>query len=874
MKKAIVGIILSCISIILYGQADAPVNFYNTTRVVGEAPRIDGLISEDSWEQAKWGGGNFIQRSPNDGADPSAQTKFKILYDSKNLYIAIRCYDPDPSKIVSRLSRRDGFDGDRVSVMFDSYYDKRTAFSFTASSSGVKGEEYVSNNGDNWDEKWDPIWYLETSIDDLGWVAEMKIPLSQLRFANKPEHVWGMQLSRYFFRKDEWSLWEPVAIDAVGWVHHFGELRNIKGVKPQKQLEIQPYVVAKTERHLKEDGNPYATGKSSDIEVGVDAKIGITSDITLDLTINPDFGQVEADPSQVNLSAFQLFFPEQRPFFIEGNNILTFPTSTNFDNLFYSRRIGRRPQIRVDTDESGDDDVEEFVDASKNSRILTSMKLTGKNKNGFSWGILESITHRERAEIDSLGVKREETIEPGTNYLIGRVQQDLNEGQTVFGGMVTSVNRKNEENTYDLVDNAFSGGLDITHFFNNRKYSVAGKIAASKVDGSFESITRLQESSERFYQRTDNNYRNVDSARNTLSGTSGTIEFGKRSGKLLFSSGLSWNSPGFEINDVGFLSQTDQITNRSWIRYRIIKPTNLFRTMRIDARPIQTWDFGHNLLDRRLEFDSYFQLKNYWEVGTGGHTELFTASNADLRGGPSIVYPNSSSYWIWAATDNRKKIRFELNPWWRWSDQNFRSTNGWWSRLTLRPTNALNVNITGSVSWSSNELQYVTTKELNNTERYLVANIDQTIYNVSLRVTYVITPNLSVQYWGQPFAASGKYSNFKQITNGSASEYRDRFQVLNTSMAEDADEISIDENGDGVTDYSIDNPNFNFAQFQSNMVLRWEYIPGSTLFLVWTQSRDESPSTNRYSFDHLYNSLFDKYPNNVFLIKYTYRFVL
>ncbi len=301
------------------------VRFYTTAQLQGEAPHIDGKSDDPAWEQVPWSTDDFIQREPAAGAAPSVQTRFKILYDARNLYVLFKNLDPEPDKIVRRMSRRDGFDGDFVEINIDSYYDKRTAFSFTASVSGVKGDEYVSNDGNDWDANWDPIWYLATSINEEGWIAELRIPLSQLRFADKPEHVWGINITRHFFRNQERSNWQYIAPDAPGWVHLFGELRGIKGIKPQKQLEIQPYIVARTETFQKEEGNPFATGKQSGVDVGLDAKIGITSDITLDLTVNPDFGQVEADPSQVNLSAFRQFFQERRPFFIEGNNILNFP---------------------------------------------------------------------------------------------------------------------------------------------------------------------------------------------------------------------------------------------------------------------------------------------------------------------------------------------------------------------------------------------------------------------------------------------------------------------------------------------------------------------------------------------------------------------
>lgn len=839
----------------LYGQSQ-DVKSYYTERLKGEAPKIDGQEGDSAWEQVEWGGGDFTQRSPDDGAAPSVQTKFKILYDAKNLYVLFKNLDPEPDKIVNRMSRRDGFDGDFVEINIDSYFDKRTAFSFTASVSGVKGDEYVSNNGDDWDSNWDPIWYLETSIDNEGWIAEMKIPLSQLRFADKPEHIWGLQVTRMFFRNSERSVWQYVPQDASGWVHLFGELRGIKGVKPQKQLEIQPYVVAKTENFQKEEGNPYLTGSSSDIDFGIDAKIGITSDITLDLTVNPDFGQVEADPSQVNLSAFRLFFPEQRPFFIEGNNVLTFPiVGFNNNNLFYSRRIGRSPQGGVDTDNNGDDNVREYVDRPGNTRILGAAKITGKNKHGFSWGVLESVTAREEAEIDSLGFKRHQTIEPLTNYFVARAQQDINEGNTLVGGMITATNRKIVDQSLNwLHDEAYSGGLDFTHYWQERTYYVSGRVLVSHVKGSEEALTATQLSAERFFQRPDNHHTELDTTRTSLTGSGGAVVFGKRSGDFVYDAGFTWQSAGLELNDIGFLSQTDNMTQWVWLQYRKLKSFGAFRSMRTNLIQYLSWDFGGVNTERGIEMNGNLEFKNFWRLGSGFSLTGRNISNADLRGGPSITYPGDFRQWLWVGTDHRKKVGVNLEAWWGRGFDGFRKSAGTALNFNIRPTNALAISVSPSISNDINDMQYVTTIEDNGEERYIAGRINQTTYNLSLRMTYMLTPNLSIQYWGQPFAFSGRYSDFKQVTQPDAERYENRF---------------INISGE-----TIDNHDFNFAQFRSNMVIRWEYVPGSALFLVWTQNRDESPSTDAHSFNHLYSGLFDKKPHNVFLLKFTYRFIL
>lgn len=866
-----------CIGFFTQAQNDV-LRKYTTTRLSGEPPKIDGSTDDAAWELVEWGGEGFTQRSPNPGSNASVQTKFKILYDAKNLYVLFRNVDPEPDKIVKRMSRRDGFEGDLVSIAIDSYYDKRTAFSFTASASGVKGDELISNNGNGWDTNWDPIWYLETRTDDEGWVAEMRIPLSQLRFADKPEHTWGLQISRRFFRNQEQSLWQYIPPDATGWVHLFGELHGIKGIKPQKQVEIQPYVVAKTETFQKEDGNPFATGKASGLDVGLDAKIGVTSDITLDVTFNPDFGQVEADPSQVNLSALRQFFQERRPFFIEGNSTLNFPvTGFNSNNLFYSRRIGRAPQVEVKTDKDDvDDGVSEFVKVNPNTTILGAAKLTGKNKKGFSWGILESVTAPEKATIDSLGFRRKQLVEPQTNYPVTRVQQDINKGNTVVGGMFTATNRDiDSKDLQSLHRDAYSGGIDVVHNWQERKYFVSAKALVGNVKGSTESITNTQVASERYFQRPDNEHSEVDSSKNSLTGTGGTFVYGKRGGKLIYETGYTWLSPKLDLNDVGFLSQTDQMTQWTWFQYRVLNPVGIFRSMRFNGVQSLNWDFDGTNTSEGYDADGSLEFKNFWRVSGGASFERKSISNTDLRGGPALHYPGNYGYWLWIGTDQRKKLNLVFNPRGSRGLEDYYRSDALDVVLSYKPINALSISVTPSISYNTNKLQYVSTGNVDGENRYIVGQIDQTTARLSLRMTYMISPNLSVQAWGQPFGTAGKYSNFKYIADPGSSEYSRRFTPVAEESVRDTDEeYAIDEDSDGVPDYKFEKPDFNVGQFRSNMVLRWEYIPGSTFFLVWSQDVNgefydgKGTRTNTYRFD------FPDKGRNVFLLKYTYRFML
>jgi hypothetical protein len=869
-----------------------PTKHYTTAWVKGTPPLIDGKLDDPAWEQVEWGGGDFRQLQPDKGKPASVVTKFKILYDEKNLYIGIRAFDPEPKKIVRRMSRRDTFEGDFVEVNIDSYYDKRTAFSFTSSVSGVKGDEYVSNNGDDWDEGWDPIWYLKTSIDEEGWIAEFRIPLSQLRFANLPELKWGIQIMRNFFRKQERSIWQYIPPDQGGWVHLFADLDGIKGIKPQKQLEIQPYVLTQTETSQEEEGNPYQTGSASSLNMGLDAKIGITSDITLDLTVNPDFGQVEADPSQVNLSAFELFFQERRPFFLEGNNTLNFPIGDGNNNLFYSRRIGRPPQgfntsnfyppnqdpppgFSI-TDLQGNDNVAEHVKPNRQTTILGAAKITGKNKRGFSWGVLETLTPKEYAEIDSLGHKRKVVVEPVTNYFIARAQQDVNKGNTILGGIFTSTNRKIEDSLLTwLHTSAYSGGVDFTHHWKARTYYISAKALMSHVQGSKKAITNTQLSSERFFQRPDNHHTEFDPSRRSLTGTGGTLILGKKAGNIVSDLGVTWTSPELELNDLGFLAQTDNIAQWFWVQYRKFQPSGPFRSQRYNINQYQDWDFGGRALSRGYNINFHHEWKNYWRTGYGGTYNLFSQSNADLRGGPAVRYPGSVSFFTYFFTDPRKKLNMIVEYFGSFGREDYRQDGNIYSEITYRPINALNITVSPSFSKSRNAMQYVATEDAGGSTRYVVGEIDQEVFRVSLRLTYMITPNLSIQYWGQPFGTTGSYENFKSVTDSKADSYRSRFSSLSPFYSSIDGRYHVDEDADGNVDYGFGRPDFNFGQFRSNMVIRWEYIPGSTLFLVWNQEQNGAFYTTpneqvhkRYHFDFSQKAL------NIFLLKFTYRWRL
>jgi hypothetical protein len=847
------------------------------------APDIDGILDEEVWNSGTWSG-DFTQWEPYNGKPASQKTEFKILFDENNLYVAVKAYDTSPDSIVKRLTRRDQIDGDMVAVVFDSYHDLRTGFWFGVSAGGVKNDEMMTNNGNNEDQSWDPNWWVKTSINEEGMVAEMKIPFSQLRFEKNSGDVWGLELIRIIYRKDETSVWQGIPRDAPGIIHLIGEMTGLEQVKPRKIFDVIPYGVAKAERYKPEAGNPFATGKGSKIKGGLDAKIGITNNLTVDLTVNPDFGQVEADPSVLNLTAYETFFEEKRPFFIEGNNITNFGLGIGDgglgnDNLFYSRRIGRKPQGSV-VDFGG------HSDTPINASIIGAAKLTGKTKNGLSVGFLNAVTAEEKAEIDTNGIRTFQTVEPLTNYLVGRIQKDFNSGNTIIGGIVTGVNRDMKDipllgdESRNLINRlpgaAYSGGLDFTQYFKDKTYMFNINAAFSQINGTGLAIVRAQRSSARYFQR-PGSYISLDSSRTSLSGSGGRVQFLKAGkGHFQYLAALLWKSPGFEINDMGYLREADQLFEVFWVGYRLWEPKSFYRQVNLNFNQYTTWNFAGNHLFDGANINGYISFKNYWQANGGNEITLNKVSNTILRGGPLMKLPGATDGWLNISTDSRKKLIFSVNGNYNTMFQDGAHSYSISTSIKYKPTNMLNVSVSPSYSKSYDELQYVTQTSYDNRDRYLFASIDQKVLSMSLRVNFNVTPDLTLQYWGQPFVASGKYYDFKYITNSIASEYHDRFAVYSPDQIEliNDEYYRIDENIDGSEDYSIGKPDFNVQEFLSNLVIRWEYSPGSSVYLVWSQTRDGYNPTGTMDYFNDMGDLFHYRPHNVFLIKFSYRFGL
>jgi hypothetical protein len=626
-----------------------------------------------------------------------------------------------------------------------------------------------------------------------------------------------------------------------------------------------------------EAGNPFEDGNETGLTAGLDAKIGITNDLTLDLTINPDFGQVEADPSAIALDGFQIFFREQRPFFVENKNIFDYPVSQSIagdtfgsDNVFYSRRIGRNPQGFPDTGEG------EFVDQPSTTPILGAAKFSGKTRNGWSIGLLESVTARRLAVIDNTGDRRKEVVEPLTNYLVGRLQKDINEGDTYFGTIFTATNREALPESVDFLHRAaYSGGLDFKHQWNNRDWYVGGSLVWSHVNGSQEAILLTQESIAHLFQRIGADYLEVDPTRTSLTGTGGNLQLGKvGNGHWRFETGATWRSPELELNDIGFQRQADDIRHYAWVAYQTLKPDKTFRRVGINYNHWSAWDFGenHNLL--QFNTNSWQNWANNWFTNLGMTVQAIQYSNFALRGGPRLRLSPGFSFWNGVNTDSRKKFRFRVFHNGRKAFDNSYRRYFIEAGFTYQPTNALSVSAFPGFTTNNDQLQYIDNINVGPETRYLNGTIRQETFSMSFRLNYTINPNLTVQYWGQPFISNGRYNTFKHVSDPLAANFTDRITTYtDTQISLDSGVYNIDENMDGNTDFSFSDPDFSFIQFRSNLVVRWEYIPGSELFLVWSQDLTTSGDPTDPLLGSLESNIFgEAQPSNIFLLKATYRF--
>jgi len=849
------------------GQNSVVQPVYTTSRLLSVKPDIDGKLDDKCWKEGTWAG-NYTQWVPKEGAKPTYPTEFNIQYDDKNLYIAFRAYDREPEKILRLAGVRDDIVGDMMGITFDSYRDYRTGFEFTMTAWGQK-VDLVLFNPENWDFNWNAVWKGKTGMEDSAWVAELEVPLSQLRYSNQDEQVWGMHTWRWISRLQEESNWEKQSKTGPGMLYNFGELRGIKGLSKSRRLEVMPFALGDLKTMKREPGNPFVEkGRYWGGNVGLDAKIGISTNFTVDLTVNPDFGQVESDPSVMNLTAFETFYEEKRPFFLEGLTI--FDNDFDDNSLFYSRRIGHSPSLSVNPNDSL------FVKSPDNTTIMSAIKLSGTTSRGLSVGLIQSVTANEYARLSDIdGNRSRRKVEPLTNYMVARIQKGYKAGNTVIGGMLTSTNRFIEDHALDFLSrNAYTGGFDLLHHMKDKEFFIDARLIGSYVSGSREAITVLQQSSARYYQRPGADYLRYDTTSTSLSGYGGKFRIGKGSkGFWRYSTGVTWFSPGLELNDIGYLNSSDAINQENEVSYFVNQPVSIFRTYNITLEQFNSWNFNSTFLGSGGHLSITSEFKNQWKLGANiiYHSKAF--DTRILRGGYDMIMPSRITTFGNLVSDPSKKVIAVLEYRYEKSGNNSGSSHQIEPGLSVRPVTNLKIGLTANYEANTNRLQYVTTKDNPLENRYILGTIDQKTLGLTFRVDLNLTPEFSVQYYGSPFISRGTYSEFKYVTDPAAKLYEDRFSVFaNTTL--NGDVYGLDEDSDNIADYYITNPDFNFHQYRSNLVAKWEYRLGSFIYFVWSGERTGNSGSSGAGLGDSFRELRSIFPNNIFLIKLNYWFSL
>ena len=839
---------------------------YTTSRLVTARPVIDGKLDDECWKSGTWAG-DYHQFVPNEGSKPTYPTEMNIQYDDKYIYVAFRAWDGEPEKITRMSGVRDETVGDMVGLTFDSYRDYRTGFEFTITAWGQK-VDLVLFNPMNWDFNWNAVWKGKVGLEDSAWVAELEVPLSQLRYSNQEEQVWGLHTWRWISRIQEESNWEIQSKTGPGMLYNFGELRGISGLKKSRRLELSPFALGELNTFEKEAGNPFTDkGRTVGGNMGLDAKIGISSNFTIDLTVNPDFGQVESDPSVMNLTAFETFYEEKRPFFLEGLTIFDYKFEET--NLFYSRRIGHAPSYSVNPATGY------FAETPDKTTILSALKFSGTTSKGLSLGIIQSVTANEFARIsNSSGNETRIKVEPLTSYTVGRIQKGYNSGNTVIGGMITSTNRVYDENHLNyLANQSFTGGADLLTHWKDKEFYLDAKLLGSYIQGDNTAITALQESSARYYQRPDADYLGYDTTRTSLSGFGGKIKIGKGSkGFWRYSAGLTFLSPGLELNDIGYMRSADKLSNQNELSYFVNRSVSIFHTYSFGLEQFNSWNFNGTYLGSGGHFSFVSEFMNNWTFSTNMIYYASAIEPGRLRGGPEMIMPNSLAISGRTATDPSKKfivsLTYRYEKFGDATGSNYRIGPG----ISFRPLNSLKLSVNSEFAENHDELQYVGARIFGPDKRYILGRVDQKTLGLTFRADLNLSPEFSIQYYGSPFISRGTFSNFKRITDPKASALKDRYSELNTVIA--GNNYEFDETGDFVTDYSISDPDFNFHEFRSNLVAKWEYRLGSFIYLVWSSDRSGSNNLSEDTAIDSFRQLGDIFPNNIFLIKLNYWFSL
>lgn len=818
-----------------------------------QSVEVDGKLNESVWKTFP-PLTDLKQKEPNQGEAATERTEVWVAYDEHALYVAARLYDSSPDSIMALLDRRDNLNtADWFGVFLDPYRDKRSGNYFVIGPAGSIGDGVLYN--DDWDDDdWDGVWEGHSTIDDKGWTVEIRIPFSQLRFQDKEQQVWGINFRRDIGRKNESVYLVYTPRMESGYVSRFPELVGIEGVKPANALEILPFATTKAEYTHPAPGNPFNNGSRYTPEMGADVRYGLSSNLILNATVNPDFGQVEVDPAVVNLSDVESFFSEKRPFFVESANIFTnfgqgggrnfwnfnFP----FTTPFYSRRIGRSPH--------GNDTLgtTSFLDMPFASRIFGAGKVTGKLGEGWNVGTIHAVTSREFADFKVGNIRAKAEVEPTTYYGVGRVQRDFNDGRQGIGVLGTYTQRQFSDNVLQdgLNNNGSFVGLDGWTFLDSSKaWVITGYANLSHVEGSRNRITGLQTNSQHYFQRPDASHVSVDTNATSLTGYAGRVYLIKQQGNIFFNSSFGVIDPNYEVNDLGFQSRADVINMHFGGGYNWTEPDGIFRRKEAGGGFGQSYDYQGNRIHLVLVHFGFVQFMNYYSINWNlAMNPVETINNRRTRGGPLTINQKGYEISLNGSSDYSKEIIAEAFVNTYFSDDSKYKNAGFW--LQYRPAQNLSFSIGPQyeeerqrLQWFEGAFQPEPLAVATFGNQYVFGQLDYRSLSANIRMNWTLTPTLSLQLYLQPMISSGAYSNFRQLVKPKSEEYL-LLGMDSSSIAYDhsTGEYIYDMDGNGpITAKTFSNPNFNSKSLRGNAVLRWEYLPGSAAYFVWTQNRND-----------------------------------
>ncbi len=836
---------------------------------------IDGRLNEDAWTAAE-AAGSFKQIEPKEGAPATERTEVRFLYNDTSIYVGARLFDSEPRKIVARLSRRDSnADADRFTIYFDPYHDHRTGVLFEVSAAGVQRDAIISNDTSQ-DDTWDAVWESAATIDDNGWSVEMRIPLSQLRFAKSSHQTWGFNASRFIYRNSETDWFELVPKNENGLASRMAHLTGLDGIEVGHNLEIIPYAVNRSDFiQPPSSGDPFNDGSRLFGATGADFKYALRSNIVINATVNPDFGQVEIDPAVVNLGAFETYYPEKRPFFIEGvqlfNDFGRGGTTNNMGfnrsepDLFHTRRIGRPPQGSV----SGD-----FIDRPNATTILGAAKITGKTTNGLSFAMLEAVTSREFAKVITSDQLSRSEIEPLTNYFAGRVLKEFGSGRSGLGFLTTNVTRqlRTDRLRNELTEHSDVFGFDGYYLFDKERRWVAyGKFSLSRVRGSTGATALLQQAPQRYYQQPDAAHLHFDPKATSLKGWTGSANVNRNSGGWTINSALWATSPGFESSDLGFHFNGDRWGTHAAIDWKQIHPDRITRSRNMTLAKAYVWNYGNQKLNDGFFVFGGMTFLNYWNVF--GFANGFKRALDDrlTRGGPIAENPAGHGYNMNLNSDFRKRLVVHANGGRDASRSGGWSNNGGLS-LEWKPSPRINLSSGPSYTRSRTTAQYVTTVDdtaARSTfgKRYVFAVLNQTQLTLETRVNVIFAPKASLQVYMQPLVSVGDYYDYKEFATPASFDF-----VRYTNIVLNDQTYTVRPDELFPRPFNFSNPDFNFKSMRMNAILRWEWRLGSTLFLAWTQQRRDFRNPGQFQLRRDFGRVFTGPADNIFLPKISYWF--